>query len=229
MKKYLSALASSILSACRLRGATRDKAPPIAGASILHSFSATSGSSFPSHGLVQGRDGAAYGSTVQGGANVTGSIFTIAPDGVETELYAFPAADGGAYPSNLVQGRDDHFYGTTSAGGAYHKGTIFRISPAGIYTLLYSFGAASDGTHPKAGLLLGPDDNLYGTTCAGGDSNNGTIFRATPGGMVTVLYSFGPPPDGANPLAGLILASDGHLYGTTASGGIHNSGTVFRL
>lgn len=224
MKTYLSALASSIWSACRWR-----RALPATGATILHSFSATSGSSFPSNGLVQGRDGASYGSTVQGGANITGSIFRIAPDGLETELYAFPLTDGGAYPSSLVQGSDDHFYGTTSAGGAHHHGTIFRISPAGVYTLLYSFGIAPDGMHPKAGLIEGRDRCLYGTTCAGGDSNNGTVFKVTTSGAVTVLYSFGAAPDGANPLAGLIQASDGHLYGTTAGGGVYNNGTIFRL
>jgi uncharacterized repeat protein (TIGR03803 family) len=96
-------------------------------------------------------------------------------------------------------------------------------------TVLYSFGSLGDGANPYAGLVQGSDGNFYGTTYLGGASNGGTVFRITPAGVETVLYSFGSAGDGTNPFAGLIQSSDGNFYGTTLKGGAHNVGTVFRI
>jgi len=86
-----------------------------------------------------------------------------------------------------------------------------------------------NGADPRAGLAIGADKNLYGTTFLGGDNNLGTVFRMTPAGGLTVLYSFSGA-DGSMPEAGLMQGTDGNFYGTTAFGGNPNgAGTVFRI
>jgi len=40
---------------------------------------------------------------------------------------------------------------------------------------------------------------------------------------VTTIHTFGGPPDGANPSAGVVAGRDGVLYGTTANGGLKPS------
>ena len=56
-----------------------------------------------------------------------------------------------------------------------------------------------------------------------------TVFRMTPAGVLTNLYSFGGGADGSYPAAALLLGSDGNFYGTTAYGGAYGDGTVFRM
>jgi len=45
----------------------------------------------------------------------------------------------------------------------------------------------------------------------------------------SVLYSFKGPPDGEGPSTGLVLDSDGNIYGTTEKGGANQCGTVFKI
>ena len=107
---------------------------------------------------------------------------------------------------------------------------MFKITPAGAETVLYSFtNAGVDGANPFAGLIQASDGNFYGTTEFGGTSGYGTVFKITPAGAETVLYSFtNAGVDGGYPQAGLIQGSDGNLYGTTFFGGTGSVGTVFR-
>ncbi|HVI09533.1 MAG TPA: choice-of-anchor tandem repeat GloVer-containing protein [Candidatus Binatia bacterium] len=103
------------------------------------------------------------------------------------------------------------------------------------FTRLYGFceqANCDDGFHPYAGLVQGIDGSLYGTTSQGGDNGQGAIFKITPGGHFTSLYSFCSQTncaDGSFPYAGLILGADGNFYGTTELGGINGAGTVFRI
>lgn len=97
------------------------------------------------------------------------------------------------------------------------------------YSSIYSFGNGADGAEPKAGLIR-VNDALYGTTYAGGNYGDGTVFSITTTGVETVLHSFRGNKDGANPAASL-LSVKGVLYGTTEHGGIPmvSDGTVFRI
>ena len=199
----------------------------------LYSFGSSANDGlYPQTGLVQGRDGNFYGTTYNGGTSGSGTVFRISPSGSYTNLYSFgSSATGGVYPpAGLVQGSDGNFYGTTYEGGTTGYGTVFRISPNGSYTNLYSFaGPPNDGEEPNAGLVQGSDGNFYGTTYYGGTQNRGTVFRISPSGSYTNLYSFAAPPnDGTKPLA-LIEGSDGNFYGTTVFGGTIGYGTVFRV
>jgi uncharacterized repeat protein (TIGR03803 family) len=191
---------------------------------LFYSFSA-----LPYAGLVQGSDGNIYGTTASGGSAGHGTVFKIAPSGMETVVYSFPAGSSDPY-TGLIQGSEGNFYGTTGAGGASDDGTVFKITPSGTETVLHTFPkVGSDGQTPYAGLIQGSDGNFYGTTYFGGGHGLGTVFKVTPSGTETILYSFAGGSDGANPYAGVIQGSDGNFYGTTYTGGAGGVGTVFKL
>lgn len=190
----------------------------------------------PQGWLVQGNDGAFYGTTVDGGRYFSGTVFRITADGVLATLHAFEPQNGsdGAYPyAGLVLGRDGNFYGTTTGGGrAGNSGTIFEMTPAGALTVLHSFNS-SDGGRPFGGLIQARDGNFYGVTLVGGAGGVGTIFKMTPGGALTTLHSFGRA-DGSNPSGTLVQGSDGNFYGTTQAGGVSGNctggcGTIFKM
>ncbi len=196
----------------------------------LYSFPA--GSSEPYTGLIQGSDGNFYGTTGANGTSDDGTVFKITPSGTETVLHAFAKSgtDGQIPYAGLIQGSDGNFYGTTYFGGANGLGTVFKVTPSGTETVLYSFAGGSDGEHPYAGVVQGSDGNFYGTTYQGGTSGFGTVFKLTPSGTETVLYTFaGASVDGASPEAGVIQGTDGNFYGNTLQGGASGLGTVFKL
>jgi uncharacterized repeat protein (TIGR03803 family) len=202
----------------------------------LHSFDNTDGA-YPYPALVQATDGNLYGTTNGGGVNGGGTIFKISPSGTLRTLYGFCSESGctdGENPvGGLVQANNGDLYGTTTGGGANGGGTIFKISPGGTLTTLYSFCSKSgctDGDYPNAALVQATDENLYGTTYEGGTKGGGTIFKISPGGMLTTLYSFCPQSgctDGSYPVAALVQATDGNFYGTTS--GPNFQGTVFKI
>jgi uncharacterized repeat protein (TIGR03803 family) len=105
-------------------------------------------------------------------------------------------------------------------------------SPAQTLTTLLSFDV-TDGDNPLAGLVQATDGNFYGTTFGGGANGYGTVFKITPSGTLTTLYSFCPGGgecvDGLWPRAGLVQATDGNFYGTASAGGANGAGTVFRI
>src|SRR2546427_9783858 len=130
----------------------------------------------------------------------------------------------------LIQGTDGNFAGPTVSGGTFGAGTVFQLTPAGTLTVLYAFTGGTDGAGPVAGVIQAADGNFYGTTSQGGASNAGTVFQLTPAGTLTVLYAFtGGSTDGAPPYAGLIQATDGNFYGTTANGGAPRRAAVVLL
>ncbi len=204
----------------------------------LHSFvgSPTDGAN-PDAPLLQ-YDGNFYGTTSNGGTTTidgypysTGTIFEITPSGKLTILHSFCSqsncADGSQPSAGLVE-YDGIFYGTTSS-------TVFEITPAGQLSTLYTFcskNECTDGQGPLSGLVQGTGGNFYGTTYLGGTEAAGTVFEITPAGNLTTLHSFCSKTnctDGADPIAGLIQATDGNFYGTTQNGGTPGWGTVFKI
>jgi uncharacterized repeat protein (TIGR03803 family) len=208
------------------------------------SLSVCTDGEIPYGGLVQAPNEDLYGTTIGGGANCLslggcGTIFKITPSGTLTTLYSFCAQSGcpdGQQPqAGLVRATNGALYGTTTFGGTYAEGTVFKINPSGTLTTLYSFcpqSGCADGYQPYPGLIQASDGNLYGTTPGGGANGDGTVFKMTPSGTLTTLYSFcaqSACADGQNPTATLVQATNGDLYGTTEYGGAAGDGTVFRL
>ena len=194
-----------------------------------YSLNSASSGSFPYAALVQGKDGNFYGTANIGGQWGNGAVFRMTPGGALTALGTFNSEDGANPYSTLIQASDGNFYGTTAYGGADADfGTIFRITSAGILTTLFSFGY-TNGYGPGAALTQDTDGSFYGTTYKGGAYDAGTVFKFAKDGAFTSLYSFTGGNDGSDCYAGLLLASDGNLYGATGGGGAYGLGTVFRI
>jgi len=209
---------------------------------VLHSFGNGNGDGFnPSGNLIQATDGNLYGTAPGGGANGNGAIFEMTLSGQESILYSFNASanDGFGPGSGVIQASDGNLYGTTPGNGTNVNtsfGTVFKVTLSGQEALVYTFLGqfVSDGQLPEAGLIQGGDGNFYGTTSEGGSGISGTVFKLTPGGVETVLSNFyaggSTSVNGYSPIASLIQASDGNLYGTNNLGGANNhGGTVFQV
>jgi uncharacterized repeat protein (TIGR03803 family) len=147
---------------------------------------------------------------------------------------------GGAAPVGLpVQATDGSIFGITIYGGNTGQcgnigcGTVFKVTPSGALISLYSFCVqfpCLDGSGP-VGIIQATDGNFYGAS-GGGANGYGTVFKITPNGLHTTLYSFCAQtgcPDGDDPFATVAQGTDGNLYGTTNYGGLNNYGTVFRV
>ena len=157
-----------------------------------------------------------------------------------TSLFSFDYTDGYGPAAALVQATNGNFYGTTDGGGANGYGTVFKITPtSGTLTTLYNFcslAACADGSEPAGALVEATNGDFYGMTDGGGANGYGTVFKITPSGTLTTLYSF-DYTDGYEPYAGLIQATNGNFYGTTVYGGANNSslcldggcGTIFKI
>jgi uncharacterized repeat protein (TIGR03803 family) len=100
--------------------------------------------------------------------------------------------------------------------------------------VLHAFAGGTDGAVPYAPLLEGKDKNFYGTTQGGGISDCsviyspngcGTVFKVTRVAGESVLHAYaGFPTDGGVPVAGLVQATGGTLYGSTEQGEPNNPG-----
>ena len=200
--------------------------------------------STPYAGLMLAPDGFFYGTAR------SADIYRISPDGAFAVIHRFPTRDFAPnhLQAALTMGSDGYLYSSSPtfelliprAGGTY-----FRVTIAGDYEGLRSFlvlrnndGSiySPEGAIPSGEVAAGPDGEIYGNNRFHGPNrgDTGTILRLRPGGDVVVLYAFAAGvdqaySDGADPQTGLILGSDGYLYGTTSAGGANGNGTIFRI
>jgi len=220
------------------------KVNPAGKETVLYTFRGETDGGNPEAGLVMDSAGNLYGTTYQGGnmsgctqiAMGCGVVFKLDTAGIETVLHTFSGGADGANPlAGLILDAAGNLYGTTAYGGAYGGGTVFKVDTTGTETVLHNFTGAADGGTPEAGLILDAAGTLYGTTEYGGTFGLGTVFKVDANGGEMVLHSFSGPPDGAYPLAGLVLDAGGNLYGTTFQGGTPSTcfsagcGVVFKL
>lgn len=187
----------------------------------------------PTGGLIEGFDGALYGTTRNGGAHQAGTVFRITLAGELTTLYHFnvfqDGHEGGYAPAKgLTKGLDGNYYGVTELGGDFDSGTVYRLTPEGVLTILHLFGDNATGRLPRGGLTLAPDGLFYGLATNGGEQFCGCIYSISHAGEYKVLHSF-QPHEGSSPIDYLYAAPDGVLYGTCAGGGTFGQGTAFRF
>lgn len=217
----------------------------------LYNFTGGADGGKPGAPPIEGGDGNFYGSTTIGGsAGNNGTVYKITPTGRFTTIHSFSGpTDLGSLATNapLLQGSDGLLYGENLWAGkntcsGLGCGTIFKISHSGSFKTLFNFNG-KNGSHPLGGLIEGSDGNFYGTAGNGGVGGTelcfgqqypgcGVVFKITPTGTFTVLYYFTGGSDGANPVAGLVQATDGNFYGTTfqgAEGGWPGWGVLFRI
>jgi uncharacterized repeat protein (TIGR03803 family) len=186
-------------------GGTLFSITPSGSITILHTFGSGTDGATPHGSVVFDSTGALYGTTTAGGAYGQGMVFKFAA-GQYSDIYDFKGLpnDGGSPWSNLVVASNGVLYGTTLEGGggtctANMKlsgcGTLYGLSPSSgayIESFLYSFLGPDHqmgGAFPFAGLILGNDGNLYGTTYNGGlkpgkrcdqPQGCGLVFELTP-------------------------------------------------
>jgi len=205
---------------------------PSTGGSItaLNSFTGGTDGGLPFGSLVLSGS-TLYGMTNSGGINNCGTVFSIPTTGGSVSvLNSFLNSTDGASPQGSLILVGGIFYGTASTGGTGGHGVVFSIPQAGGgLTILHNFnGGTTDGDTPLGSLIFS-GGILYGTTDAGGATNDGTIFSiATDGTGFTLVHSLEYNADGASPYASLLLSA-GTLYGTTSVGGPNAAGTIFSV
>ena len=199
-----------------------------------------------------------YGGNRSNDGDGDGTVFEIANTGTTsapayattaTTVYSFAGSDGAHPQGGLITDANGDLFGTTS-GDLETAGSVFELihaaGTAGTYTertlATFTGEGSAAGSSPQAGLVVDGAGNLFGTTTYGGGDGgvgDGTVFEIansnTSGtgspsytGNATTLFSFSGT-NGDNPEAGLVADTAGNLYGTTASGGVNNDGTVFEI
>ncbi len=203
----------------------------------------------PIASMVFGPNGTLYGVTSGGGPIGFGTAFNVTPPARicsrvlcpwdETVIHEFPDPMGvdGFFPtgSPLFDQAGD-IYGTTMDGphgdtcGGNGCGVVYKLTQSqGSWTesIVYNFNPAPDSNLPQGGLIFDSSGDLYGTACAGGTHNDGTVFKMTTSGVENILYNFQNQSDGQCPDSPLIFDPAGNLYSTASNGGANNGGTAF--
>lgn len=206
---------------------------------VLHTFGYGDGA-YPYSRVIFDNAGNLYGTTWGGGAQGDGTVFEMtyaAGSGwTDTVLYSFDTAgDGGNPYAGLIFDSSGNLYGATSSGGSGGGGTVFKLTPSNngtwTYSLIYSFAGTND-CGPQNSLVMDAAGNLDGTTYCDGANNLGNVFKLTPssnGWTYTSLHDFTGGSDGAIPFCSVVFDTGGNLYGTAASGGSQDVGTVWEI
>ena len=236
-------------NASNYRGTIYQLAPPASAGGawtehVLLNFAGGHLGEYPEGGLVL-MGGSLYGLTPGDGTAEDGMAYRLYPpaathsDWRESVLYPFTEGD---HPSStLLHGKGNVLYGTGDDTNTY--GSVFSFTPPAIaggawtesYLHLFSETGA-EGYEPGWGVIADSAGALYGTTSSGSSAGYGAVYKLTPPTTadgtwtVSVLHAFqGGTSDGATPQGGLVMDSNGVLYGTTHSGGSNDFGTAFRL
>jgi len=205
----------------------------------IHSFTGTGDGSEPGD-LTLGANGLLYGTSYTGGSKGFGSVFNITTNGsffiIQDLNQGFH--DGIMPNSGLFLAKDGNFYGTTysvNSSDSSANGTIYKMTPQGDFHVLYNFTkGSSPGWYPVGNLAQSADGTFYGVTILDGSRNsNGRVYKAIISGHsttadVTLLHQF-DGTHGRLPAGGLLIGSNGNLYGMTMQGGTNNLGTLFQL
>jgi uncharacterized repeat protein (TIGR03803 family) len=199
---------------------------PASGAeSVIYSFKGGTDGADPEAALID-VGGTLYGTTYEGGASGSGTVFSVNPaSGAERVIYSFGAGRDGAFPEAALIDVGGTLYGTTNKGGSSGGGTVFSVNPAtGAESVVYSF--AGGGATPLA-ALTDVGGKLYGTTSQEGAFGAGTVFSLDPAsGAEAVLHSFsGSFGYSTNAL----LAVNGRLFLSASAGGAGSIGDIVRI
>ena len=203
--------------------------PSLANDPDMKSFRCNTAGTFAGT-LIASPDGTLYGTTM----GLNGSVFKATTSGAVTSLHEFKITDG-SKPLVLMYASDSNLYGTTSAGGSLNWGVLYKIDPrSNSFSILTDFPKAANnayvqGNTPVAGVVEGPDHNLYGALAFGGQYGRGLLYRiAMDGSDYRILHEFDAAPTGRKPSTiPMIIGST--IYGTTYQGGTYDSGVLYRL
>ncbi len=223
----------------------------------LYAFRASNDGSVPTSTVTIAADGTLYGTTAEGGGTDNycfrgcGTVYRLQPPAqicpapscswTEIILYAFHGDSDLTSPSGeVVFDGAGNLFGATYAGGPRSGfdglGGVYELTPGQgqwSYQPIYEFaGSPNEGCSELGSLLLDRAGNIYGTTSQCGAYGDGSVYelsRSGSGWNQSFFYSFGPSPDGGEPISGLISDAAGNLYGTTPYGGLGGFGEVFQF
>jgi len=212
---------------------------------VLHTFTGGQDGAVGSLGsLLLDAEGNVYGIAELGGVYGAGVVYRLRQrhDGTWKfrTLYAFKGLPDAGFPyGGLTSDEAGNLYGTTYYGGANGVGSAYKLTQHAndmwSERVIYSFKGGKDGASTTTTLVFDGAGNLRGTTSEGGDAgcSCGVIFELTPSGngmwKESVSHRFRSVPDGAYSYYGMTYDAAGKLYGTTAAGGIHNQGAIFKF
>jgi len=201
------------------------------GFQVKHAFGNGDDGVHPMQGPVADGTGA-FVDTLAGGAyDTNGDVFKYETTGKYGSMHNFKSLTDGHCPfSGPTVTPSGLIYGTTvgMGYGGNPNGSIWKYD--GKLHTVYSFTDGTDGEWPDQAPVGDAQGNVYGTTyIQHGKGFAGAIWKLTPSGVFSVLHSLDGATDGYQPNSPLILNKDGYLWGTTASGGAKNLGTVFRI
>ncbi|GAB3649635.1 hypothetical protein GCM10028791_15500 [Echinicola sediminis] len=186
-------------------------------------------------GLIQGSDGAIYGTTRKGGTYNLGTIYKVSIDGTSHKVLRDLSDLDGTLPNGgLLEATDGKLYGMTSSQGFYGSGTIFSVKKDGTeFEVIFRFTSSEPyktGDSPRGQLIEGDDGYLYGVMYRRGRYGKGVLFKIQKNGSNhTKLIEFDGVNYGGYPGGTLLIGSDGKIYGTTQSGGENDLGTLYSV
>ncbi|MBM3436016.1 MAG: hypothetical protein FJY07_07370, partial [Bacteroidetes bacterium] len=165
------------------------------------------------------------------GGNGSGIIYKT-DDGGNSQSVEYSFGDNpGSGPQyvRLCEAANGKLYGMTSGGGATGSGVLFEYDPdAGTFVKMLDFGGTARGSSPQGRLIEATTGKLYGMTSSGGTNSYGVLFEYDyTSSTFTKKLDFDGTATGRNPYGGLVLASNGMLYGMTRIGGSSNLGVIF--
>lgn len=209
---------------------------------LIYSFGGGADGEYTDTELVRAQDGNLYGTSVQGGAFGSGTVFQVTPAGVHTVLYNFTGGtDGGEPYKGVTLDADGTIYGTavTGGGGSCEGGcgVIFklaRVNGSWTQTVIHQFSGGNDGSGIGSPVAFDAQGNLYGTTPTGGAFGAGVVFQLRPEANghweLRVIHAFTGGADGGGGSAGKLLVSKrGNIYGVCTVGGVNGFGTVYKI
>jgi uncharacterized repeat protein (TIGR03803 family) len=216
---------------------------------VLHVFAGAGDGTVPLAGVVMDKSGNLFDTTSAGGAYGYGTVFELSPPSTgqttwtESILHSFADfqnQDGAKPQAPLWFGRDGNLFGTTTGGGQIEGGgAIFELTPPANDTeawnesLIYSFSLGAHGFVPLGSVLVSADGDFYGVTVDGGTHVDGTAYKvlAPEAGERSerTIFNFTGFDAGGLPYAGMVAGANGHLFGTTVSGGAFNNGVIYEL
>ena len=208
---------------------------------LVYSFAGNAGGEYTDTELVRDSAGNLYGTSVQGGAFGSGTVFKVTPAGVHTVLYNFMGgADGGEPYKGVTLDAHGNLYGTavTGGGGSCEGGCglVFMLTNSGgtwTQSVIHTF-LGSDGSGPGSPVALDRHGYVYGTTPTGGANGVGVVYKLRPDGTggwkFKVVHTFSGGADGSGGSAGrLLVSAKGSLYGVCTTGGVNQFGTVYEI
>ena len=210
----------------------------------LYTFTDGQDGAYPSSLLTFDPTGNLYGTASAGGnpgcgGFGCGTVYQLTPSGAgwsEHTLYSFHDGTDGAQPeAGVIMDSAGNLYGATCC-GANNGGTVFVLNPSGgNWTFNLAYDLSGFGPGPSQNLVRDSAGNLYGSTWGDGLYGEGVVFKLTPtngGWIYTDLHDFTGGSDGGNAEGGLVLDSNGNLFGTTYQGGLQSCafcGVVFEI